>query len=401
MKITKVEVFILGGRPEHGDSSGLWRPVGCRIHTDEGIYGDGEAAVAYGNGAPGAYGMLCELSSKIIGKDPMESDAIWEYLYRSTFWGQNGGPIFFAGISAIDIALWDIRGKYFKVPLYVLLGGRHRTKLRAYASQLQAGWPLVGAGDYTYAAKPEEFADNVKRALEDGYDAVKIDFFQTGIDGSFLSYDSQNGVLPLRLLDEINRKMEAARKAAGDLVDIIVENHALPDSSGAVQIARIAETYQTFFFEEPSTPNPGTLRYLARHVNLPIAHGERIYTRWQFAQYFEDHSIQVIQPDIGTCGGLTEVRKICDMAHAYDVTVQAHAAGTPLSTDIACHLETAIPNFCIHEHHVYNRLSLNENLTKYNRQPEGGFITASEEPGIGNEFLREAIDRALAYRMVE
>lgn len=94
MKITKAEVFMLGGRPEHGGASGVWRPVGCRIYTDEGIYGDGEAAVAYGNGAPGAYGMLCELSAKIIGKDPMNSDAVWEYLYRSTFWGQNGGPIF-------------------------------------------------------------------------------------------------------------------------------------------------------------------------------------------------------------------------------------------------------------------------------------------------------------------
>lgn len=150
MKITKAEVFMLGGRPEHGGASGVWRPVGCRIYTDEGIYGDGEAAVAYGNGAPGAYGMLCELSAKIIGKDPMNSDAVWEYLYRSTFWGQNGGPIFFAALSAIDIALWDIKGKFFKVPLYVLLGGRHRNRLRAYASQLQAGWPPIGAKDYFY-----------------------------------------------------------------------------------------------------------------------------------------------------------------------------------------------------------------------------------------------------------
>ena len=401
MKITKAEVFMLGGRPEHGGASGVWRPVGCRIYTDEGIYGDGEAAVAYGNGAPGAYGMLCELSAKIIGKDPMNSDAVWEYLYRSTFWGQNGGPIFFAALSAIDIALWDIKGKFFKVPLYVLLGGRHWNRLRAYASQLQAGWPPIGAKDYFYHTKPEEFADSVRLALEDGYDAVKIDFFQTAIDGTFLDYDTQNGIIPLKLLDEIERKMEAARNAAGPFTDIIVENHALPDSNGAVQIARIAEKYHAFFFEEPCTPNPGALRHLSKQIHIPIAHGERIYTRWQYSQYFEDHTIQVIQPDIGTCGGLTEVRKICDMAHAYDITVQAHAAGTPLSTDIACHLETAIPNFCIHEHHIYNRLMLNEGLTKYNRHPKGGFITAPEEPGIGNEFLRDAIDHALAYQLIE
>ena len=110
----------------------------------------------------------------------------------------------------------------------------------------------------------------------------------------------------------------------GPFTDIIVENHALPDSNGAVPDCQIAEKYHAFSLKN-RVPNPGALRHLSKQIHIPIAHGERNYTRWQYSQYFEDHTIQVIQPDIGTCGGLTEVRKICDMAHAYDITVQAHA----------------------------------------------------------------------------
>ena len=134
MKITKVEVFEVQTRRP------AWRPILCRIYTDEGVYGDGEAALAYGTAAPAAAGMIRDLAKLIIGMDPLDNEVIWDKLYKATFWGQNGGPVVFAGISALDIALWDIKGKAFNAPIYKLLGGKRRDNLRTYASQLQFGW---------------------------------------------------------------------------------------------------------------------------------------------------------------------------------------------------------------------------------------------------------------------
>ena len=134
MKITKVEVFRIP------TCSQVTSPIGCRIHTDTGLYGDGEAGMSYGVGGNAAYGMVCDLAKLIIGMDPMQIELIWNKMYKSTFWGQNGGPVIFSGIAAIDVALWDIKGKYLDVPCYQLLGGKVRDKLRTYASQLQFGW---------------------------------------------------------------------------------------------------------------------------------------------------------------------------------------------------------------------------------------------------------------------
>ena len=171
MKITNVEVFMLEKK------NLTWHPVGCRIHTDEGIFGDGEAAMCYGIGGRGAYGALMDMAGRIIGMNPLETEVIWEYLYKSTFWGQNGGPMVFSAISAIDIALWDIKGKYYKAPIYTLLGGKQREKLRAYASQLQLGWGRKEDTSYEQCIKPEDFArcaDVYKRQDQAGRDCPVI-----------------------------------------------------------------------------------------------------------------------------------------------------------------------------------------------------------------------------------
>lgn len=149
MKITKVEVFRLPTANSKQNS-----PIGCRIHTDVGICGDGETGMAYGVGGSGAFGMVCDLAELIIGMDPLRTEFIWETMYKRTFWGQNGGPVVFSGIAAIDVALWDIKGKYFNVPCYQLLGGKVRDKLRTYASQLQFGWGQVGVSEHLWAVTP-------------------------------------------------------------------------------------------------------------------------------------------------------------------------------------------------------------------------------------------------------
>ena len=379
MKITKIDVMLVDVDPI--DNPG-WEPVVCRVYTDTGIYGDGEAALAYGRASRAAFGIIQDLAKLVIGMDPLEHEVIWEKLYKSTFWAQNGGPVVFAGISAIDIALWDIKGKHFNVPVYKLLGGKQRSRLRCYASQLQFGW-----GDKrTPAYSIEDYVNNAKAAVAEGYDAIKIDFFTFAPDGHRFNSEETTRIQDPAHVKLVISRLAAVREAVGPDVDIIMENHSYIDAQGAVQLGRLAEQYNVLYFEEPTTPNPKMNKFVADRVKIPIAQGERIYTRWGFAPYFEDGSIQLIQPDIGTCGGITEAKKICDLAHIYDVGVQAHVCAGPLSTAAALHLETAIPNFTIHEHHVYNRIPYNKAMCIYDYQPVDGYFTVPELPGLGNEL---------------
>ncbi len=386
MKIVKVDVMQLGTdvRPD-------WRPIVCRIYTDEGIYGDGEAAMAYDVGALGAFGMLQELAKMVIGMDPLDNEVIWDKLYRSTFWGQNGGPVTFSAISAIDIALWDIKGKYFKVPVYKLLGGKKRDNLRCYASQLQFGWGEVRIP----ARTPEDYAKNAKKAVEEGYDAVKFDFFLYNEEDGFFNDNDRLGLLSKKYLNIVEKRIAAVREAVGPDVDIIMENHSYTDAQSALQLGRMAEKYDIFCFEEPTTPYPKITKYMSDKLNIPIAIGERIYSRWQYAQYFENCSVQMIQPDFGNCGGITEGKKICDMAYAYDVGVQGHACGSPLSNVVALHLECVIPNFVIHEHHAVNLTPYNKSYCIYDYQPVNGKYKVPELPGLGNELSESAMNNSI------
>ena len=386
MKIVKVDVMQLGTdvRPD-------WRPIVCRIYTDEGIYGDGEAAMAYDVGALGAFGMLQELAKMVIGMDPLDNEVIWDKLYRSTFWGQNGGPVTFSAISAIDIALWDIKGKYFKVPVYKLLGGKKRDNLRCYASQLQFGWGEVRIP----ARTPEDYAKNAKKAVAEGYDAVKFDFFLYDEKDGFFNDNDRLGLLSKKYLNIVEKRIAAVREAVGPDVDIIMENHSYTDAQSALQLGKMAEKYDIFCFEEPTTPYPKITKYMSDKLNIPIATGERIYSRWQYAQYFENCSVQMIQPDFGNCGGITEGKKICDMAYAYDVGVQGHACGSPLSNVVALHLECVIPNFVIHEHHAVNLTPYNKSYCIYDYQPVNAKFKVPELPGLGNELSESAINNSV------
>lgn len=379
MKITKIDVILMDTKPL--DNPG-WSPVLCRVYTDEGIYGDGEAAIAYGVGSTAAWGMLQDLAKLVIGMNPLDNEVIWEKLYKSTFWAQNGGPIVFSGISAIDTALWDIKGKYFNVPVYQLLGGKMRDNLRCYASQLQFGW-----GEKKIPALSiEDYVNNAKMAVEEGYDAIKIDFFTFAPDGHRYNSEETTRMLDAKHLNIVIDRLAAVREAVGPNIDIIMENHSYTDAQSAIQIGELAKKYNILYLEEPTTPNPKVNKFVYDRLNIPIAHGERIYSRWGYAPYFENGSIQLIQPDIGNCGGITEVKKICDFAHIYDIGVQAHVCASPLSTAAALHLEAAIPNFTIHEHHVYNRYPYNKKLCIYDYQPVDGYIKVPDLPGIGNEL---------------
>lgn len=384
MKITKIDVMLSDVDPTmlvH------FRPILCRIYTDEGIYGDGEAAIAYSCGAPAAYGMLKDLAPLVIGMNPLDNEIIWDKLFQKTFWARNGGHIVYSGLSAIDMALWDIKGKALGLPVYQLLGGKFRSEIRAYASQLQSGWAAVRVK----CKEPQEYAEAALKAKEEGYDCVKYDFFSYAPDGREYNGEDYNRILSPATLRMLEARTAAVREALGPDGDIIVESHGRPNANAAVQIGQALEKYGIFYYEEPNTPTPKMTRYIADHVNIPLASGERIVTRWQYAPYFENGSLRVIQPDMGNCGGITETKKICDMAFAYDVNVQLHVCASPLSTAAALHVEAAIPNFLIHEQHVNALSDFMRRLCIREYRPVNGKFTVPELPGLGNELSEYAL----------
>ncbi len=380
MKITKID--LLYSQPvEDG-----WRVPFVRIYTDRGIYGDGEVALSYGGASQAAFAMLKDMAPRLIGMDPLAHEVIWQKLYRGCFWGLNGGPIIFGAISAFDIALWDIKGKYYQAPLYELLGGKQREKLRAYASQLQNGWGVRR----TVAKTPADYANQAKIAVEKGFDAVKINFLNFKEDGSRYPNNEQTAYLHPKYLHLVEARIAAVRKEVGPDVAIILENHCYTDAQSAVQVGKMAEKYDILYYEEPTTPNEQALAYVANHQSIPVASGERIYSRWQFKKFLDQGAVQVIQPDIGTCGGITETKKIVDMSYIYEVGVQIHVCGSPLITAASLHLEAVIPNFVIHEYNVNTMMSKMVSLAKYDFEPKDGYFTVPDMPGIGNEISDRA-----------
>jgi L-alanine-DL-glutamate epimerase-like enolase superfamily enzyme len=391
MKITSVDIIDVAN--DFSSATSKWRPVVVRINTDEGISGFGEVGLAYGVGASAGFGMAKDLAKIIIGMDPMKNEAIWDKMQKKTFWGQGGGTIFSAGMSGIDLALWDIKGKALNTPIYQLLGGKTRDKIRAYASQIQFGW---GDGsDKAMLVEPQQYAEAARIAVAEGYDALKVDPIAMDDKGNW-NQRNLNGVLSDRTLRLGYNRLKAIREAVGRDIDLIVEMHAFTDTTAAIQFGKMIEEIGIFYYEEPVMPlNPKQMKKVADNVNMPIAAGERIYTRWGYRPFFEDGSIDVIQPDICTCGGLTEVKKICDMAHVYDVTVQIHVCGGPISTAAALQIEAAIPNFIIHELHRYAILEPNTKTCKYNYMPTQGVYDVPNLPGLGQELTDETIKASI------
>lgn len=395
MKIVSVDIIDVKNPLQSAVSK--WRPIVVRINTDEGISGFGEVGMAYGIGASAGFGMAKDLASIIIGMDPMQSEKIWDKMQKKTFWGQGGGTVVSAGMSAIDIALWDIKGKALNVPCYQLLGGKCRDTLRTYASQLQFGWG--DAAKKEILTTPQQYAAAAEKAVADGYDAIKVDVNEIDEQG-VAKKRNLYGVFSDRELMVGYKRLKAIREAVGDDVDIIVEAHALTDTASAIRFGRMIEDLRISAYEEPvMTLNHGQLKEVKNNVNIPIAAGERIFTRWGFRPFFEEHLIDLIQPDLGTCGGISEAKKICDMGHIYDTTCQIHVCGGPIMTAASLQVECAIPNFGIHELHRYALLEGNRDTCKYDYLPKNGEYTIPDLPGIGQELTDKSISESPKERV--
>ncbi|MFT4938210.1 MAG: galactonate dehydratase [Paraglaciecola sp.] len=385
MKITRVEIFDIECPKREG-----WNPVFVRIHTDEGLVGVGEAGLAYDLGHSAAAHMIKEIAqAMLIGWDPMRTEALWARMLRESFWGLGGGPVIYAAMSAIDTALWDIRGKALGVPVYQLLGGKTNEKLRTYASQLQFDWDT----QVNRLNNPVDFAKAAEKAVAQGYDAVKVDPIVYDKDG--VGHFDRTKLFSQPEMRLFRARLQAIRDAVGEDVDIIFECHSLPGVATAIQLGEMVEDIGCLFYEEPVNYLNSKLHdKVSKRVNVPIAGGERLYNRWGVRPYLEDQSLDVLQPDIGLCGGFTEAKKVCDYADVYDVRIQAHVCGGPVATAASLHLETAIPNFLIHEHHTYAIKDWNRELCIQDPQPVDGFFEVTEVPGIGIDLNDRVVYRS-------
>jgi len=388
MKITRVEILTM-----NLEEATNWHPVIVRLHTDEGLTGVGEVGIAIGSGtahSAGA-GMAKNLAEQfVLGVDPFKTEMLWEEMFRSSFWGLGGGPVVYSGMSGIDTAMWDIKGKALGVPVYQLLGGKTNDNLRTYASQIQFGWSEARETLTT----PEQYADAARIAVAQGFDCVKIDPVILDREGN-RGKTNLRRLLPPALLSEFRDRIAAVRDAVGPEVDVILELHSLLSVANAIKLAEIWEEFNCLFYEEPvHYNNPALHTMVAKNVKIPTAAGERIYTRWGYRPYFEQQAISVIQPDLGLVGGISEGKKICDYANTYDITVQVHTCSSPVSMAAALQLEATIPNFMIHEHHTnaikpYSIIICNENY-----QPVNGRFAVPDLPGLGVTLNEDIVAKA-------
>lgn len=384
MKVTRIDV--LEAELSGSDGIASWHHVFARVHTDEGVSGLGEVGMAYGTGARAGAQMVLALGERfVLGKDPFSTETIWETMLRRSFWAEGGGPVIFGAMSALDAALWDIKGRALGQPVHRLLGADTPPPLRTYASQLQFGW-----GDTVkLEADPARYREAAQIAREQGYDCVKVDPIMADAEGK-RAYGLRTMFTPAQRR-MYRQRLEATREGLGPDGDIIIELHSYGSAGSALQIAELAEDLDILYIEEPTHYNSAHAHVkFARRSPIRVATGERLYTRWGFLEYLQADSIDMIQPDVGLVGGISEAVKIAHLAHTFDVGVQAHICGSPLATAIGLQFEAAIPNFEIHEHHTYALKACNRQLFEEDLQPTRGKFTVPTACGLGMTMRPEA-----------
>lgn len=360
MKIAKMELFKVPPR---------W--LFLKVTTDDGYVGWGEPILE--GRAHSTQAAVEELKDYLIGKDPMKIEDHFSVLYRGGFY--RGGPIQMSAISGIEQALWDIKGKFFNAPVYELLGGSVRDKIRMYV------W--VG-GD-----RPSDVAKEAKNRVEAGYRALKM-----------------NGTEELDYIDSFSKidavigRVAAVRETVGLDIGIGVDFHGRVHKAMAKQLAKELEPYRLMFIEEPVLPEHNeALREIARHTTIPIATGERMYTRWGFKQLLEQGVVDIIQPDLSHAGGILECRKIAAMAEAYDVAIAPHCPLGPIALASSLQLDSCTPNFIIQENSLGIHYNQGSDLLDYLVNSKAfnysdGYVLIPQRPGLGIEVNEERVREA-------
>lgn len=340
-----------------------------QVYTDEGIVGLGEA----GNwGYLGATAAAVEkFIPYLIGKDPFRIEDFNQNFYRSVYFR---GSVIMSAISAIDIALWDIKGKKLGVPVYELLGGRVRDKIRVYAS------PMSKAMD------PESLTKSYRELKDQGFTAAKI-----FVNGPVRSVnDGRDEFFSGRVEDELE-KVRICRQAVGNDFDFILEVHRGMTVPEAVAFGREVETYRPMVLEDPITPdNIDSMAEVAAKVNVPIATGERFIDLKEFEMLLSRRAAQYIRPDVCAVGGITTSKKICAVAEAHDVLVIPHNPLGPVSTAACLQLCACIPNLGIQELPGFCLNGAEDAMVKEPLRFENGCMVIPEAPGIGVELAEDA-----------
>ncbi|WP_127583495.1 mandelate racemase/muconate lactonizing enzyme family protein [Paenibacillus koleovorans] len=374
MKITKVEAIPVRQKTNIAlINDSAQDGIIIKVYTDEGITGYGEVdsapwVVKSIIESPSSHRICQGLGEMIIGENPFDIEAIWNKMYvGSTFYGRRGVVIH--AMSGLDIALWDIVGKALNKPIYQLLGGAQRDKVRAYASTLMP---------YT----PEEAYAETKKWVDHGYTAIKLGW------GGFEQGNR-----------EIVELVKASRAAAGSSVDLLFDLGFIPsddhpiDAASRRQLIKELEPYQPYWIEEPLYPDDyDGYRKLADSTHIRIAGGENETTFFGFRELIEKGGVDVVQPDVTRCGGLTEAKKIAQFAQAHHVTCVPHAWSSGIVVAASLHLVTAIPNGSLLEYCVAET-PIRQELLQSDVSVVDGYAKITDKPGLGIELNEEALEK--------
>ncbi|CAH0343839.1 galactonate dehydratase [Bacillus sp. CECT 9360] len=360
MKITKITQYKVPPR---------W--LFLKVETDEGITGWGEPVVE--GRADTVKACVEELSEYLIGRNPNDIEDIWQTLYRGGFY--RGGPILMSAISGIEQALWDIKGRYYQVPVYEMLGGKARQKIKVYS------W--VG-GD-----RPQDVVMAARGKQNQGFLAVKMN-----------ASEEMNYIDDHSKVEKVIERVASIREALGKDFGIGVDFHGRIHKTMAKIIVKELEPYRPMFIEEPVLPeNNEALKEIARHTTCPIATGERMYTRWGFKQLLADGYVDIIQPDLSHTGGILEGKKIAAMAEAYDVAIAPHCPLGPMTLASSIHLDASTPNFIIQEQSLGIHYNEGMDILDYMVNPEifnyeKGYVNIPHLPGLGVEIDEVKVKKA-------
>jgi galactonate dehydratase len=358
VKITAIDTFIAGNPWKN------W--LFTRVSTDEGIHGVGEGTLNYfGRTVEAA---IHELSPLILGMDPFQVETISQKLIRDVY--SEGAQIHMCAVSAIEIALWDIIGKATNQPVYNLWGGRCHEKLRAYAN----GW-------YRGPRTPESFAEKAKIVAGRGYTALKFDPF-----------GNNWRMLPRNEFDLSLDIITAVRDAVGAKVDLLIEGHCRFNVATAVEFAMAMHHLRPAWFEEP-VPHTNTMAMVevARRSPVPIATGESLSSKQQFADLLQHNAVSILQPEPLNLGGLFATRKIADMVDAHYGVIAPHSAQGPICSAACVQLNASLPNFFIHE--IFDEFNepWEKHIVTHPVEVIDGYIRVPEAPGLGTDLNLEEI----------
>jgi L-alanine-DL-glutamate epimerase-like enolase superfamily enzyme len=392
MKIARVNTALVKG-------FGEWTLV--RVETDKEIYGLGETFRSFDGNGHVIETMIRALSTELIGQDPMPIGRLKERLYRYFHgsFGTNWGLTSMA-ISGIEMALWDLKGKALGAPVYDLLGGAFRDRLRLYADS--------HAGETT---DPADYGKKAREMVAQGYDAVKFDIGMTKIHESqywFTGRDGRAHVQGTRRdpygrtitpadLDYLVSLAEAVRGAVGPNVDVAVDAQLDFDVISAIKIAKAYEPFNLMWLEDPVPPeNVEGMAKVTAATNTPILTGECLYTRFGFKDLIQKQAADIISPDINKAGGLIEARRIAELADMYYISVAPHCSTGPVGTVGAAHLCAAIPNFYVLEFHCVDIPYWSDLVITDRPLIQDGYLHLSEKPGLGIELNEEVVRKHLA-----